>query len=203
MTARIAVVHYSSTGNVFRLAQAVADGAVEGGAEVRLRRVAELAPEEAIAQNPDWRRHLDEVEGKVEEAELDDLEWANGFAFGTPSRFGMVAAQLKQFIDQTGGLWQEGVLADKVATAFTSALNTHGGQETTILSLNQVFSHWGCVIVPPGYTDDRVSAAGGNPYGASHTSGEDGAPPSEADLAAARYQGARLAHFANLLDRDD
>lgn len=127
------------------------------------------------------------------EASLDDLAWADAYAFGTPTRFGTPAAQLKQFIDQAGGLWRDGTLADKPVTAFTSAFNRHGGNEATILSLGNVFYHWGSLIVPPGYTDPVVFAADGNPYGASASGppSEDG-PAAEA-LDAARYQGRRLA----------
>jgi NAD(P)H dehydrogenase (quinone) len=126
MTAKIAVIYYSSTGTVHALANAVADGAEQVGAEVRLRRVAELAPEDAIDQSPLWRAHVDAVGSSVSEASLDDLIWADAYAFGTPTRFGAPAAQLKQFIDQTGGLWQTGQLAGKPVTAFTSAFNRHG-----------------------------------------------------------------------------
>ncbi|MGK5441553.1 NAD(P)H:quinone oxidoreductase [Micromonospora sp. URMC 105] len=192
MTVKVAVIYYSSTGTVHALAEAVAEGATSAGAEVRLRRAAELAPAEAIDQNPRWRRHADAT-ASVPVAELDDLSWADAYAFGTPTRFGTPAAQLKQFIDQAGGLWREGVLADKAVTAFTSAYNRHGGSEATILALGNVFYHWGAVIVPPGFTDATVYAAGGNPYGTVSTGGE-GADV--AALAAARYQGQRLAHVA-------
>src|SRR3569833_4012145 len=121
------------------------------------------------------------------------LAQADADAFGTPSRFGAPAAQLKQFIDQAGGLWREGRLADKPVTAFTSAFNRHGGSEATILSLGNVFYHWGSLIVPPGFTDPAVYAAGGNPYGTSSISGPTGGAPAAETLAAARYQGARLA----------
>ena len=117
------------------------------------------------------------------------------FAFGTPTRFGASAAQLKQFIDQAGGLWQEGKLADKPVTAFTSAFNRHGGSEATILSLANVFYHWGALIVPPGYTDPVVYAAGGNPYGTSFVTGPSGDGSGAAALDAARYQGRRLAQI--------
>ncbi|MEN3309058.1 MAG: hypothetical protein V7603_5260 [Micromonosporaceae bacterium] len=191
MTVKVAVIYYSSTGTVHALAQAVAEGAHSAGAEVRLRRAAELAPADAIDQNPLWRRHADAT-ASVPVAELGDLAWADAFAFGTPTRFGTPAAQLKQFIDQAGGLWREGVLADKPATAFTSAYNRHGGSEATILALSNVFYHWGAVIIPPGFTDATVYAAGGNPYGTVATGGE-GADA--AALEAARYQGRRLAQF--------
>jgi NAD(P)H dehydrogenase (quinone) len=162
MSVKVAVIYYSATGTVHALALAVAEGAASAGAEVRLRRVAELASHSAIAQNPQWRRHADATRSIVEAA-VEDLAWADAFAFGTPSRFGAPAAQLKQFIDQAGGLWQEGKLADKPVTAFTSAFNRHGGTEATMLSLGNVFYHWGALIVPPGYTDPVVHAAGGNP----------------------------------------
>jgi NAD(P)H dehydrogenase (quinone) len=187
----IAVIYYSSTGNVYELARAVAAGAEDAGAEVRLRRVAELAPPEAIERSPDWRRHLDETVD-IPLAELDDLRWADGFAFGTPARFGNVSAQLKQFLDTTSPLWAAGELADKPATAFASAINSHGGNESTLLALYNTMHHWGAIIVPPGYTAPVVYDAGGNPYGTAHPSGA--GRPGEAALAAARYQGARLAH---------
>jgi NAD(P)H dehydrogenase (quinone) len=192
MTVKVAVIYYSATGTVHALAQAVAEGAASAGAEVRLRRVAELAPDSAIAQNPQWRRHADATTS-IAQASVEDLAWADAFAFGTPSRFGAPAAQLKQFIDQAGGLWREGRLADKPVTAFTSAFNRHGGSEATILSLGNVFYHWGALIVPPGFTDPAVYAAGGNPYGTASVTGPTGDGPDVAALDAARYQGRRLA----------
>ncbi|GAA2159808.1 NAD(P)H:quinone oxidoreductase [Actinomadura napierensis] len=194
MTANVAVIYYSATGTVHALAQAVAEGAASTGAQVRLRRVAELAPETAIDQNPQWREHADATAG-IAQATVEDLAWADAFAFGTPTRFGAAAAQLKQFIDQAGGLWQEGGLADKPVTAFTSAYNRHGGSEATILSLGNVFYHWGALIVPPGFTDPAVYAAGGNPYGASAVTGPTGDDLKAAVLDAARYQGRRLAQI--------
>ncbi len=200
MAVKVAVIYYSATGNVHALAQAVAEGAASTGAQVRLRRVAELAPDSAIDQNPMWRRHADAT-ASVAEASVDDLAWADAYAFGTPTRFGAPAAQLKQFIDQAGGLWREGALADKPVTAFTSAFNRHGGSEATILSLGNVFYHWGALIVPPGFTDPAVSAAGGNPYGTSLVAGTPAGDQADeaslaAALAAASYQGRRLAEIA-------
>ena len=192
---KIAVIYYSSTGNVHQLASALAEGAEEAGAEVRLRRVAELAPEEAIDSNPLWRAHVDSTAGQVEVASPADMEWADGYALGTPTRFGTPAAQLKQFIDSLGGLWFTGKLANKGATAFTSAQNTHGGNESTLLTLFNIFTHFGAIIVPPGYTDPSVFAAGGNPYGTSVASGGGSATASPEALAAARYQGRRLAEI--------
>ncbi|WP_420031677.1 NAD(P)H:quinone oxidoreductase [Streptomyces sp. cg28] len=199
MQARVAVVYYSATGNVHALAEAVAEGARSRNADVRLRRVPELAPDSAIDANPAWRAHVDATKDSVQEATLEDLEWATAYAFGTPTRFGTPTAQLKQFIDTTGGLWNAGVFHNKPATSFTSAMNRHGGQESTILALNNVFYHWGCVIVPPGYTDPLIFNAGGNPYGVSWPSGG-GEGPDEAVLEAARYQGRHLADISLRLE---
>jgi NAD(P)H dehydrogenase (quinone) len=199
MSANVLVVYYSATGSVHRLAEAVAAGAAAEGAEVRLRRVAELAPPEAIASNPEWTRHRQETDSAVEVATLADLEWADGYAFGTPTRYGAPAAQLKQFIDSASSLWHAGKLADKPVTTFVSSAEQHGGQESTILSLTNVFYHWGSVIIPLGYTDDIVYAAGGNPYGTSWPAGFPSTMPDETTLACARYQGARLARFAAAL----
>jgi len=197
--ARIAVIYYSATGNVHAMAKAVAEGAEQAGAEVRLRCVEEIASEMLISQNQHWGRHRSEVADQPI-ATLDDLEWADGVAFGTPTRFGNVSGQLKQFMDQAGNLWQDGKLADKLATSFTSSQTEHGGQESTLLALNNTFYHWGMVIVPLGYTVHEVYAANGNPYGASYTSGtrNPGSLP-EDTLTIARAQGARLARFAAVI----
>ncbi|GGN20325.1 NAD(P)H:quinone oxidoreductase [Streptomyces fuscichromogenes] len=192
--AKIVVVYYSSTGKTHQLADALAEGARAAGAEVRLRRVAELASQEAIDSNPLWRAHVDTVAAAVPEATPADLEWADSYAVGTPTRFGTPAAQLKQFIDTLGGLWFEGKLANKGATTFTTAQHLHGGNETTILTLFNVFSHFGAVIVPPGYTDPAVFEAGGNPYGVSSASAAGEAKAvTAAELTAAGHQGRRLA----------
>lgn len=196
MAVKVAVIYYSATGNVYRLAQAIEEGAKEAGAEVRFRKVRELAPEEAIKSNQGWHDHFMETQD-VPEAELDDLEWADAYIFGTPTRFGNVSAQLKQFIDTAGGLWFEGKLADKAVGGFTSSQNAHGGQESTLLSMYNVFMHWGSIIVPTGYTSEEIFAAGGNPYGTSSNGTEEG--PSEEELAAARYQGRRIAEKAAAL----
>lgn len=196
MNVHIAVIHYSSTGNVHHLATAIAEGAAAEGAEVRLRKVPELAPEEAISTNARWAAHRDAV-ADLADATLDDLEWSDGFALGSPTRFGLPAAQLKQFLDQTGSLWARGVLADKVGTAFTSASTGHGGLESTILAINNVLYHWGTVILPLGYTDPSVDATG-NPYGSSWVSRKKSEPDDDA-LATARHQGRRLARVAGAL----
>lgn len=195
MSVNVAIIYYSATGNVYRLARAIEEGAAEAGARTRLRKVRELAPEEAIKSNQGWYDHSLETQD-VLEAQLEDLEWADAYVFGTPTRFGNVSAQLKQFLDTTGGLWFQGKLADKVVSGFTSAQNAHGGQESTIISMYNVFMHWGSIIVPPGYTDPVLFAAGGNPYGVSSTDSQNGDGPSEQELAAARYQGRRIAEKA-------
>lgn len=194
--ARISIIYYSSTGHHHALALKVAEGAGLEGAETRVRKVRELAPDAAIDARPGWRAHLDAT-AEVPEATLADLEWADGFVFGTPTRFGLPAAQLKQFLDQTGGLWAQGKLQDKPVSVFGGAGNPHGGQESTLLALNNVFYHWGAVIVPTGYTDPALKAAGGNPYGVSFTASASG--PSPEAQAAAVYLGRRLARFADVL----
>ncbi len=188
---KIAVIYYSATGTVHELATQIAAGAQEQGAEVRLRRVKELAPPEAIASNAGWQKHVDEVHPSVPEATIDDLAWADGIALGSPTRFGLPTAQLKQFIDQAGGLWAQGALASKAATPFTSASTTHGGHESTALAIANTFYHWGSIVVPLGYTSEAASAAG-TPYGISALTG----PLDDATVAAAKAQGARLATVA-------
>jgi NAD(P)H dehydrogenase (quinone) len=190
-----AIIYYSATGTVHSLAVAAAEGAEKAGAEVRLRRVPELAPTAAIESNPDWARHRRET-ADLPEATTDDLAWADVVLFGTPTRFGTPSGQLKSFIDTTGPLWQQGQLADKVYTAFTASSTAHGGQEATLLALGNVFHHWGGIIVPPGYTDP-VQFQSGNPYGASHVSGD--GPPADVSLEAARYQARRAVDAAAAL----
>lgn len=189
----VAVIYYSSTGNVYQLALGVAEGAEKAGAQVRLRRVPELAPDAAIDSNPAWRAHL-EATADVPVATHDDLRWADAYAFGTPTRYGNISSQLKQFFDTTAGLWAAGELSDKPATGFTSAINRHGGNESTLLALYNTMYHWGAIVVTPGYTHQAFSAAGGNPYGTAHPSGE--GQPSEEAMEAARRQGERLARIA-------
>ena len=161
-----AIIYYSSTGANFQLAKWAKEGAEMLGAEVRVRKVKELAPEAAIQQNPVWKKHASETT-TVPEATLDDLEWADVLIFSCPTRYGNVSAQMRQFLDSTGPLWAKGRLANKVVTAMSSAMNTHGGQEATILSLYTTMYHWGAIVVAPGYTDPVLFQAGGNPYGTS------------------------------------
>lgn len=189
----VAVIYYSATGTVHALAQAAVEGAEKAGGTTRLRRVAELAPAAAIASNPAWQAHH-EQSADIAEASHDDLEWADVVLFGTPTRYGTMASQLKQFIDGTGPLWMEGKLADKVYSGFTAASTLHGGHESTLLSLSQTFYHWGGILVPPGYTDP-IQFEVGNPYGASFTAGH-GDLPDERTLESVRYQARRATDVA-------
>jgi NAD(P)H dehydrogenase (quinone) len=196
--ARVAVIYYSSTGTNRTMAAAVAEGANKAGAEVRVRLVAENAPQDAIAKNPKWQAFVESTK-QADRATLEDLEWANAVVFGSPTRYGNVTAQLKAFMDSTGGMWAAGKLANKVYAGFTSALNAHGGQESTLLALYNSLYHFGGYIVTPGYTDPAVFAAGGNPYGPSVTVGKDIKPPTDADLEHARALGRRVATTADKL----
>jgi NAD(P)H dehydrogenase (quinone) len=190
VSTRILVVYYSATGNAAALASALAEGARETGAEVRLRTVPETAPPEAVASNPRWQAWVD-AGPHHEYATLADLEWAEGIAAGGPTRFGGPPAQLKSFLDSTGGLWAQGKLADKVATSFTTASTTHGGLEATVLATNNIFYHWGAIVLPLGYGDPHLKESG-NPYGGSFVSRKSAAPD-ELALGALRRQGKRLA----------
>jgi NAD(P)H dehydrogenase (quinone) len=196
---RIAVIYYSATGTVYRLALALGEGAEHAGAEVRVREVPELFPEMVISQSQHWGTHRSDADDQPE-ATLDDLAWADGIAFGTPTRFGNVAAQLKMFMDQAGALWEQGRLVNKVGTSFTASQTTHGGQESTILALNTTLYHWGAIVLPLGYTVSEVFNGGGNPYGASYVTeaGVHGGPDEHA-LTVARAQGRRLARVAGVI----
>jgi NAD(P)H dehydrogenase (quinone) len=170
---KLAVIYYSSTGTNYQLAQWAAQGAKEAGVgEVKVLKIKELAPESAIAANSDWQAHVEATQD-VPMVSLDDLEWADAFIFSAPTRYGGLPSQVRQFIDTTGGLWYNGKLANKVVSGMTSASNPHGGQESTLLSLYTSMHHWGAIIAAPGYTDQSLFAAGGNPYGVSVTAGKD------------------------------
>jgi NAD(P)H dehydrogenase (quinone) len=194
---KVAVIYYSATGITYQMAQAACEAAGDAGAEVRLRKVRELAPDEAIRSNSGWEAHRLETQN-VEEAQPDDLSWADVVIFGSPTRYGLVAAQLKQFIDTTGPLWAQGALANKVYSAFTSTATEHGGQESTLLSLFHVFYHWGGIVVAPGYTDPSQFTAG-NPYGASHTSNNGETAPDHVALGATALTAKRAVHIGAAL----
>ncbi len=191
MAVKVAVIYYSATGTTYALARAVEEGARSTGAEVRLLKVRELAPEEAIKSNEGWAAHRRETQD-IPEASLDDLEWADAIIFGTPTRYGLPTAQIKQFIDTTGPLWGAGKLVNKVGSSFCSAATPHGGHETTLTALNNTFYHWGSIIVGPGYADP-IQFEAGNPYGASFVSENGTLDPDETALASARFQGKRVA----------
>ncbi|WP_433334683.1 NAD(P)H:quinone oxidoreductase [Spirillospora sp. CA-294931] len=182
-----AIIYYSATGSVYTLARAAAEGAEKAGAVVRLRKVAEPTVPDSLDGTPARERHLQDA-AEVVEAAVDDLAWADVVLFGTPTRYGNPASQLRAFIENTGSLGRAGGLADKVYSAFTSSNSAHGGQESTILALSNTFYHWGGIIVPPGYTDP-VHFAAGNPYGTSHVAGD--GPPGDVILEAARHQARR------------
>lgn len=197
--AKIAVIYYSAMGHAYQVAQAFKQGAEAEGAEVRLRKVRELAPADVVGTNPAWKAHLEQTKD-VPEATLADLEWANGFVFGSPTRYGVMAAQLKQFLDSSGPLWAQGKLSHKPVTAFAGAMNPHGGQVNTISSIYAVMQHWGTIVIPTGYTDSSIYAAGGSPYGVIYTApARESSPVDEPVLAAARYMAARLARYAEVL----
>ena len=170
---KLVVIYYSMTGINVQLARWATEAAKEAGAEVRLRKVHELAPEAAINNNPVWKANVEATKNIVE-ASSDDLDWADAIIFSVPTRFGNVAAQMKQFIDMQGGYWAQGKLMNKVVSAMSSAQNSHGGQEATVKSLYTSMMHWGAIIVSPGYTDESIFKAGGNPYGTTVTQGKDG-----------------------------
>jgi NAD(P)H dehydrogenase (quinone) len=192
----VLVAYYSATGNTATMAHSLAKGAEAEGAEVRVRRAAETAPASAVAANPRWQSFVDSALDEV--VDLDDLAWADGVALGSPTRFGGPASQLKAFLDTTGGQWMRGELIGKVGTSFTSASTAHGGLESTVLAINNVFYHWGSLVMPLGYLDRHITKVTGNPYGTSWVS-RSGSTPDEDCLLAARMQGARLARTARAI----
>ncbi|GGX11551.1 NAD(P)H:quinone oxidoreductase [Streptomyces noursei] len=192
----VAVIYYSSTGTVAEMARLIADAAEHAGADVRLRRVAELAPQSAIDSNPAWAANV-AATADILEATHDDILWADAVLFGTPTRFGNVTSQLKQFMDTLGGLWQQGRLADKVYSGFTATQSKHGGQESTLLALYHTVHHFGGILIAPGYTDP-VKFADGNPYGTSHVGGPETLVDADARRAA-RVQAERVVKFAKAI----
>ncbi|MDW8443050.1 MAG: NAD(P)H:quinone oxidoreductase [Acetobacteraceae bacterium] len=192
--AKILVLYYSTWGHVQTLAEAVAEGARAAGAEVAIRRVPELMPEEtlkAIGAKTDQPHAV---------ATVEELPAYDGIVFGTPTRFGNAAAQLRNFLDQTGQLWMQGKLYGKVGSIFVST-GTGGGNESTILSLLPTLMHHGMIYVPPGYAASELMdlsvVHGGSPYGAGTIAGAKGErAPLAQELAVARLQGKRVAEVA-------
>jgi len=186
---KLTIVYYSTYGTNHQMAETAAEAARKAGAEVRLRKVRETAPPEVVKAQEAWSTHAEKT-SDVQEATPEDLVWADAYLFSSPTRYGGATSQMRSFIDTLGPVWQEGKLANKMASAMTSAMNPHGGQETTLQTLYYTFMHWGAILVPPGYTDQSVFGAGGNPYGTSVTAG--GEPISEETKAMIRHQAQRL-----------
>ncbi|HTS57253.1 MAG TPA: NAD(P)H:quinone oxidoreductase [Terriglobales bacterium] len=197
--ANILVVFYSRDGAVESLAKAVSEGAREAGADVRLRRVPDIVSPAVMEKVPGWEERSERMLAEYGAPTHADVEWADGIIFGTPTRFGNTSAELKAFIDSLGGLWFQGKLNGKAAGAFTSTSGPHGGNETTVVSLYFPMAHLGFIIVPNGYTHEKVVRGHGTPYGSSSVSGPNGAPPTADDLEVAKHQGARVAQVAAAL----
>lgn len=191
---KLAVIFYSMGGTNVQLSKWAAEGAKEAGAEVKVFKVKELAPESAIEGNEAWKATVEKTKD-IPEVTPDDLEWADAIIFSVPTRFGNMPSQIKQFLDTTGGLWAQGKLVNKVVSAMSSAQNPHGGQEATILSLYTTMYHWGAIVAAPGYSDPVTFGAGGNPYGTSVTVDQDGNMIEDVE-AAVKYQAKRTVTVA-------
>lgn len=190
--AKLAIVFYSTYGTNHQVAETAAAAARETGAEVRLLKFAETAPQAVIDTQDAWKAQVEKA-ASIPEVTAEDMEWANGYLFIAPTRFGSLPSQVRAFIDTLGGLWYQGKLANKVASAMTSAQNPNGGQETTLIGLYTTFMHWGAILVPPGYTDPAIFAAGGNPYGFSMSQGA----LTDEGRAAIAHQAKRVAEYAD------
>jgi NAD(P)H dehydrogenase (quinone) len=198
--AKVLVLYYSSYGHLETMAGAVAEGVRAAGAEATVKRVPETVPEE-LARKSGFK-----LDQKAPIASIDELAHYDGIVFGTPTRFGNMAGQMKNFLDQAGSLWMKGTLVGKAAAVFTSSATQHGGQESTILTFHPVLLHLGFVIVGLPYAFQGqmgVSEVMGNsPYGASTIAGADGSrQPSKVELDGARHLGRHLAEVAAKLAR--
>lgn len=191
---KLAVVFYSMGGTNVQMAKWAKEEAEATGAEVRLVKVQELAPESVIAGNEAWKATV-EATKDIPVATSADLEWADAIIFSMPTRFGNMPSQMKQFLDMQGGLWASGKTMNKVVSAMTSAQNPHGGQEATLLSLYTSMMHWGAIIAAPGYTDPVIFGAGGNPYGTSVTVDQNGKMIEQVE-AAVKHQAKRTLEVA-------
>ncbi|MDP2729493.1 MAG: NAD(P)H:quinone oxidoreductase [Dehalococcoidales bacterium] len=200
---KIKVVFYSMYGHIYRMAEAVAEGASEvEGAEVILLQVPELVPDEVLEKS--GARQARQAFAHIPVAKPADLADADAIIFGAPTRFGNMCAQMRNFLDQTGGLWAQNALVGKVGSVFTSSATQHGGQETTITSFHTTLLHLGMIIVGLPYAEARQTTmdeiTGGSPYGASTITGGDGSRmPSDNELAMARYQGRHVATIGRKL----
>lgn len=200
----VGVFFYSMTGNVLDLAEAVAEGVEEvQGVEAHLHPVDELVPDETI-EGDERMASVAERKAELPAAEVDMLRDYQGFLFGTPTRYGRLAAQLAQFLDQTGAIWQDGATIGKPAGVFTSTASVHGGQETTIVSTWATFAHLGMLPVGVPYSEARLfelEPEGGSPYGASSVSGPEAEKgPTERELDIARTHGRRVAELVRVID---
>ncbi len=200
---KVKVVFYSMYGHIYKMAEAVAEGVrkVEG-AEVELLQVPELIPDEVLEKS--GAKKAREAFAHIPIAKPSDLADADAIIFGTPTRFGNMCAQMRNFLDQTGGLWANNTCVGKVGSVFTSSATQHGGQETTLISTYITLLHHGMVIVGLPYSETRQTTmdeiSGGSPYGASTICGGDGSRmPSDNELAMARYQGRHVATIAKKL----
>jgi len=203
MTTKVQVIFYSMYGHVYRMAEAIAAGAREvAGVEVMLLQVPELVPDEILEKS--GAKAARTAFAQVPLARVEQLPGADAIIFGTPTRFGNMAAQMRNFLDQTGGLWARGALVGKVGSVFTSTATQHGGQETTITSFHSTLLHHGMIIVGVTYTasglNNMKEITGGTPYGASTLANSDGSrQPSENELEIARFQGRHVAEIAKRL----
>lgn len=199
----VRVIFYSMYGHIYRMAEAVAQGAREvQGTEVELLQVAELISDAALEQS--GAKKARQAFAHISVAKPDDLAGADAIIFGTPTRFGNMCAQMRNFLDQTGGLWVQNTLVGKVGSVFTSSGTQHGGQETTITSFHTTLLHLGMIIVGLPYSEARQMTldeiSGGSPYGASTIAGGDGSRwPSDNELAMARFQGRHVATITRKL----
>ncbi len=196
--AKVLVLYYSSYGHIETMAQAIAEGARQGGADVDIKRVPELVPED-VAKSSGYK-----VDQAAPIAKPQDLAKYDAVIFGTPTRFGMMASQMKNFLDQCGGLWANGALIGKVGGVFTSSASQHGGQESTLLNFHTCLLHLGFVVAGLPYSFQGQlgieTVAGGTPYGASTIAAGDGSrQPSEVELEGARFQGEHIAKLAKKL----
>ncbi len=202
---KVQVIFYSMYGHIFRMAEAVAEGARQvAGAEVSLWQVEELVPEEALVKSGAMAAR--QAFANVPVASVEQMAEADALIFGTPTRFGMMCAQMRNFLDRTGGLWAKGALIGKVGAVFTSTATQHGGQESTILSFHTTLLHHGLILVGVPYSEQGLSAvgdmSGGTPYGASTIAAPDGSrTPSGNELTLARAQGKRVAETALALKK--
>jgi NAD(P)H dehydrogenase (quinone) len=205
MSIKVQVIFYSMYGHVYKMAQAVAEGAKQvSGAEVSLYQVAELIPDDILEKY--GAKAAKASFTNVPVATVDKLAEADAIIFGTPTRFGNMAAQMRNFLDQTGALWGKGALVGKVGSVFASTGTQHGGQETTITSFHSTLLHHGMIIVGVPYTEAGLTymenISGGTPYGATTLAGADGKrQPSENELKVARFQGKHVAEIATKLAR--